>query len=91
MFLILTYNYRVLNCNYVILKETDSALLTITGFPAFAVENRELCEITIEEITSKLAREFGCIRFLRDGYKTPREVLVILLLIQHIMRKFIKN
>ena len=66
-------------------QETDSALLTITGFPAFAVENRELCEITIEEITSKLAREYGCIRFLRDGYKTPREVLIILILIEHIM------
>ena len=60
---------------FYLLQETDSALLTITGFPAFAVENRELCQITIEEITSKLAREFGCIRFLRDGYKTPREVL----------------
>ena len=54
-------------------KETDSALLTITGFPAFSVENTALCNQTIEEITSKLARKYGCIRFLRDGYKTPRE------------------
>ena len=61
---------------FIYFKETDSALLTITGFPAFAVENTDLCEQTVDEITSKLAKQYGCIRFLRDGYKTPREVKI---------------
>ena len=54
-------------------KETDSALLTVIGYPAFAVEKPLLIEKTMECIMGKLNREYGCIRFLRDGYKTPRE------------------
>lgn len=55
-------------------KEADSALLTVTGFPAFAVEKQDLLDRTMEEIVTKLERTHGCIRFLRDGYKTPIEV-----------------
>ena len=54
-------------------KETDSALLTVIGYPAFAVERAELVDETMSVIMNKLSREYGCIRFLRDGYKTPRE------------------
>ena len=54
-------------------KEADSALLTVIGYPAFAVEKPHVIEKTMEVVMSKLHREYGCIRFLRDGYKTPRE------------------
>lgn len=54
-------------------KEVDASLLCIIGFPAFAVENRELIRLTRDEIRSKLEGRYGCKRFLRDGYKTARE------------------
>lgn len=54
-------------------KEIDASLLSILGFPAFAVENVELIKLTVSEIKSKLEGRFGCKRFLRDGYKTARE------------------
>ena len=54
-------------------KEADSALLTVIGYPAFAVEKPAVIEKTMDVVMSKLNREYGCIRFLRDGYKTPRE------------------
>jgi hypothetical protein len=54
-------------------KETDAALLTVIGFPAFAVEKPDLVERTLEEILTKLGGQYGCKRFLRDGYKNPRE------------------
>mgnify|MGYP002042224406 FL=1 len=48
-------------------KETDAALLTVIGFPAFAVDDRKLIEITTTEILTKLGGRYGCKRFLRDG------------------------
>ncbi len=56
-------------------KETDAALLTVIGFPAFAVEKPDLVERTLEEVMGKLGGKYGCKRFLRDGYKNPREVM----------------
>ena len=54
-------------------KETDASLLTVVGFPAFAVEKPELVERTVDEVLTKLGGKYGCKRFLRDGYKNPRE------------------
>jgi hypothetical protein len=54
-------------------KEVDSALLSIIGFPAFAVGNREQIEMTRTEILTKLAGQYGCKRFLWDGHQTAVE------------------
>lgn len=54
-------------------KEVDSALLSIIGFPAFAVGNKDQIEKTRNEILSKLAGEYGCKRFLWDGHQTAVE------------------
>ncbi|GFR67688.1 phosphorylase b kinase regulatory subunit alpha, liver isoform, partial [Elysia marginata] len=54
-------------------KETDAALLTVVGFPAFAVDDPDLIALTRETIREKLEGPYGCCRFLRDGYKTARE------------------
>ncbi|KAM7541396.1 hypothetical protein Aperf_G00000041995 [Anoplocephala perfoliata] len=54
-------------------KETDSALLGIISYPAFAVNDEAIIERTRNTILSKLLGSYGCIRFLRDGYKTARE------------------
>ncbi|GAB1303249.1 Phosphorylase b kinase regulatory subunit alpha, liver isoform [Apodemus speciosus] len=54
-------------------KEIDAGLLSIISFPAFAVEDENLVNVTKNEIISKLQGRYGCCRFLRDGYKTPRE------------------
>uniref|UniRef100_F1M1C9 Phosphorylase b kinase regulatory subunit n=1 Tax=Rattus norvegicus TaxID=10116 RepID=F1M1C9_RAT len=54
-------------------KEIDAGLLSIISFPAFAVEDVHLVNVTKNEIISKLQGRYGCCRFLRDGYKTPRE------------------
>jgi phosphorylase kinase alpha/beta subunit len=54
-------------------KELDSGILSIIGFPAFAVDDPQLIEETKEAIVSRLQGRYGCKRFLRDGYKTPRE------------------
>ncbi|BCD98549.1 phosphorylase kinase alpha/beta subunit [Marinagarivorans cellulosilyticus] len=54
-------------------KEVDSALLSIIGFPAFAVGNKKQIETTRNEILSKLAGEYGCKRFLWDGHQTAIE------------------
>ena len=55
-------------------KETDAALLTVVGFPAFAVEDVHVLKKTREEVVSKLGGNYGCKRFLRDGYRNPKEV-----------------
>lgn len=52
----------------------DASLLTILGYPAFAVEDADLIATTKDKITSKLMGEYGCRRFLRDGYQTVKEV-----------------
>ncbi|XP_067853013.1 phosphorylase b kinase regulatory subunit alpha, skeletal muscle isoform isoform X2 [Heptranchias perlo] len=54
-------------------KEIDAGLLSIISYPAFAVENIELVELTKQEIITKLQGRYGCCRFLRDGYRTPKE------------------
>ncbi|XP_031669356.1 phosphorylase b kinase regulatory subunit alpha, liver isoform-like isoform X4 [Oncorhynchus kisutch] len=55
-------------------KEIDAGLLSIISFPAFAVEDADLVTITKTEIISRLQGRYGCCRFIRDGYRCPREV-----------------
>lgn len=54
-------------------KEVDSALLSIIGYPAFAVHDVALLNHTREEIEKKLKGKYGCKRFLRDGHQTVLE------------------
>jgi phosphorylase kinase alpha/beta subunit len=54
-------------------KEVDAALLSVIGFPAFAVEDPELVERTRQKIVDRLQGNYGCIRFLRDGHQTVVE------------------
>lgn len=54
-------------------KELDSGILSIIGFPAFAVDDPQLIESTKAAIIGRLQGKYGCKRFLRDGYKTPKE------------------
>eukprot|EP00058_Branchiostoma_floridae_P019138 XP_002604627.1 hypothetical protein BRAFLDRAFT_126783 [Branchiostoma floridae] len=54
-------------------KEIDASLLSILSYPAFAVEDVDLSNLTKNEIISKLEGRYGLSRFLRDGYKTPME------------------
>ncbi len=54
-------------------KEVDGALLSVIGFPAFAVEDRELVDRTRSNVISKLEGKYGCKRFLRDGHQTVIE------------------
>jgi phosphorylase kinase alpha/beta subunit len=54
-------------------KETDSALLSITGFPAFAVDNPDIRKNTESVIREKLEGKYGCKRFLLDGHQTALE------------------
>ncbi|VDN57992.1 unnamed protein product [Dracunculus medinensis] len=54
-------------------KETDLALLTVISYPAFAVEEYNLVNLTRETIIETLLGNYGCRRFLRDGYKTALE------------------
>ncbi|XP_074109095.1 putative phosphorylase b kinase regulatory subunit alpha isoform X2 [Cotesia typhae] len=54
-------------------KELDSGLLCIISYPAFAVDEPNLIQLTRDTITKKLQGKYGCKRFLRDGYRTPKE------------------
>ncbi|KAF9173211.1 hypothetical protein BGX21_004454 [Mortierella sp. AD011] len=54
-------------------KEIDAALLSVIGFPAFAVGDAKLVERTRNEIIEKLGGKYGCKRFLRDGHQTVLE------------------
>ncbi|XP_061921869.1 phosphorylase b kinase regulatory subunit alpha, skeletal muscle isoform isoform X1 [Entelurus aequoreus] len=54
-------------------KEVDAGILAIISYPAFAVEDMSIVNMTKEEIISKLQGRYGCCRFLRDGHKTPKE------------------
>lgn len=54
-------------------KETDSALLSIIGFPAFAVGDKTLAGKTRDDILAKLGGNYGCKRFLWDGHQTALE------------------
>ena len=54
-------------------KESDGALLSIIGFPAFAVVDKQLRQRTLDDIVNKLEGKYGCKRFLRDGHQTVIE------------------
>ncbi len=54
-------------------KEIDAALLSVISFPAFAVEDVELRDRTLNDIINKLEGKYGCKRFLRDGHQTVLE------------------
>ncbi len=54
-------------------KEVDSALLSVIGFPAFAIGDEELVTKTRDEILKKLGGKYGCKRFLWDGHQTALE------------------
>ena len=54
-------------------KEADSAVLSITGFPAFAVDNQAIRAKTETIICKKLEGRYGCKRFLLDGHQTVIE------------------
>ncbi len=54
-------------------KEVDAAVLSVIGYPAFAVEDLDLCDRTRQEIVQKLQGNYGCKRFLRDGHQTVVE------------------
>ncbi|XP_030378805.1 probable phosphorylase b kinase regulatory subunit alpha isoform X7 [Scaptodrosophila lebanonensis] len=54
-------------------KELDSGLLCVIGFPAFAADDAQLIHNTKDAILSRLQGKYGCKRFLRDGYRTPKE------------------
>jgi phosphorylase kinase alpha/beta subunit len=54
-------------------KEVDAALLSVIGYPAYAVEDPYLVETTRNTIIDKLSGRYGCKRFLRDGHQTALE------------------
>ncbi len=54
-------------------KEADAAVLSITGFPAFAVDNQIIRAKTEAVICEKLEGRYGCKRFLLDGHQTVIE------------------
>jgi phosphorylase kinase alpha/beta subunit len=54
-------------------KETDASLLTVTGYPAFAIDDPDLQQATEVKVKETLAGEKGYKRFLRDSYLTVRE------------------
>ncbi|WP_281258949.1 glycoside hydrolase family 15 protein [Stenomitos frigidus] len=54
-------------------KEVDAALLSVVGFPAFAVDDEPLRDRTRNDIVTKLQGKYGCKRFLRDGHQTVLE------------------
>lgn len=54
-------------------KEVDAALLSVIGFPAFAVEDAELVARTRGQIVTMLQGNYGCKRFLLDGHQTVLE------------------
>ncbi len=54
-------------------KEIDAALLSIISYPAFAVEDEQLRDRTLNKIINKLQGKYGCKRFLRDGHQTVLE------------------
>ncbi|MGF1459178.1 MAG: glycoside hydrolase family 15 protein [Leptolyngbyaceae cyanobacterium] len=54
-------------------KEVDAAVLSIIGFPGFAIEDASLVLQTQQKIVDKLQGRYGCKRFLRDGHQTVIE------------------
>ena len=54
-------------------KETDAALLSIVGYPAYAIKDKALLKRTRDKIIKKLAGNYGCKRFLLDGHQSAIE------------------
>lgn len=54
-------------------KETDAALLSIIGYPAFAVHDAQLVQRIRSEMVTNLQGRYGLKRFLRDGHQTVLE------------------
>ncbi|MDD2829483.1 MAG: glycoside hydrolase family 15 protein [Sulfuricurvum sp.] len=54
-------------------KETDAALLSIIGYPAYAIEDTQLHQQTREKVLKKLEGKYGCKRFLLDGHQSALE------------------
>ncbi|KAI8079740.1 glycosyl hydrolases family 15-domain-containing protein [Halteromyces radiatus] len=54
-------------------KEIDGSVLSVIGFPAFAVDDPALIERTRREAKEKLEGKYGWKRFLRDGHQTSVE------------------
>lgn len=54
-------------------KEVDSAVLSIIGYPAFAIEDEKIVNKTRKKIIDKLGGNYGCKRFLLDGHQTVME------------------
>lgn len=54
-------------------KETDAALLSIIGYPAYAVQDEALCAQVRSDVIGKLEGRYGLKRFLRDGHQTVVE------------------
>jgi phosphorylase kinase alpha/beta subunit len=54
-------------------KEIDAALLSIIGYPAFAIHDAELVDRVRQEVVTKLGGRYGLKRFLRDGHQTVLE------------------
>lgn len=54
-------------------KETDAALLSIIGYPGYAIEDEALVKHTRDKIIKKLAGRYGCKRFLLDGHQSSIE------------------
>ena len=54
-------------------KEIDSALLSVAGYPAFAIKDKALKAEVVDEIRNKLGGNYGYKRFLRDGHQTAVE------------------
>ena len=54
-------------------KETDAALLSIIGYPAYAIEDENLVKLTRQKIIKKLVGNYGAKRFLLDGHQSSIE------------------
>lgn len=54
-------------------KETDAALLSIVGYPAYAIEDNTLLQKTRDKILNALEGRHGCKRFLLDGHQSELE------------------
>lgn len=54
-------------------KEVDAAVLSVIGYPAFAVHDDKLADKTRRAIKQKLEGRYGLKRFLRDGHQTAVE------------------
>jgi phosphorylase kinase alpha/beta subunit len=54
-------------------KETDAALLSIIGYPAYALEDEVILKRTRNKIIKKLSGKYGCKRFLLDGHQSSIE------------------